>query len=100
MIESITTNRDPQPQFEAVYILMATTQNAERVVRDFSGKQQYAAAHLFFIDGMYVARILRRALMLTEHSGLSEALLNMIASSPAEPFLGGVKDLFINYWRT
>lgn len=54
MIESITTNRDPQPQFEAVYMLMATTQNVERVIRDFSGRQQYAGAHVFFIDGMYV----------------------------------------------
>ena len=55
MIESITTNRDPQPHFEAVYMLMATTQNVDRVIRDFSnGRQQYAGAHLFFIDGMYV----------------------------------------------
>ena len=32
---------------------MPTTQNVDRVIRDFSGgKQQYAAAHLFFVDGM------------------------------------------------
>lgn len=31
---------------------MPTTQNVDRVIRDFSGgKQQYAAAHLFFVDG-------------------------------------------------
>lgn len=53
VIESITSYREPQQQFEAVYILMPTTQNVDRVIRDFSGgKQQYAAAHLFFVDGM------------------------------------------------
>lgn len=40
---------------EAVYLLMPTSQNVDRIIRDFSnGKKQYAAAHLFFIDGMYV----------------------------------------------
>jgi syntaxin-binding protein 1 len=53
VIESITTYRDPQPEFEAVYLLMPTTQNIERIIRDFSnGRQQYAAANMFFIDGM------------------------------------------------
>ena len=52
MIESITAHRDPQPQFEAMYVLMSTSQNVDRVIRDFSnGHQQYAAAHLFFVDG-------------------------------------------------
>lgn len=31
---------------------MSTSQNVDRVIRDFSnGNQQYAGAHLFFIDG-------------------------------------------------
>lgn len=51
VIESITNYRDPQPQFEAVYLLMPTSHNVDRVIRDFSdGRQQYAAAHLFFIE--------------------------------------------------
>ncbi|THH29778.1 hypothetical protein EUX98_g4412 [Antrodiella citrinella] len=81
LIESITTNREPQPQFEAVYMLMGTTQNVDRVIRDFfNGRQQYAGAHLFFIDG------------------LSEQLFDKIAASPAEPFLKGLKDMFVNFW--
>lgn len=52
VIESITSHREPQPQFEAMYLLMSTSQNVDRVIRDFSnGNQQYAGAHLFFIDG-------------------------------------------------
>ncbi|RDX40542.1 Sec1-like protein [Lentinus brumalis] len=52
LIESITTHRDPQPQFEAMYIVMSTSQNVDRIIRDFSnGHKQYAAAHLFFVDG-------------------------------------------------
>jgi syntaxin-binding protein 1 len=53
VIESITSNRDPQPEFEAIYLLMSTTQNVDRIIKDFSnGTRQYAVAHLFFIDGM------------------------------------------------
>lgn len=52
VIESITSNREPQPGFDAVYMLMPTSANIDRIIRDFSGgKQQYAAAHLFFVDG-------------------------------------------------
>ncbi len=59
MIESITSNREPQPQFEAMYIVMSTSQNVDRVIRDFSnGQQQYAAAHLFFVDGTCLLSIL------------------------------------------
>ncbi|KAJ2987444.1 hypothetical protein NUW54_g9425 [Trametes sanguinea] len=53
LIESITSHREPQPQFEAMYLLMSTSQNVDRIIRDFSnGHQQYAAAHLFFVDAL------------------------------------------------
>ena len=55
VIESITTNREPQPGFEAVYLLMPTTENIGRIIRDFEGRQQYAAAHIFFIEGVFLA---------------------------------------------
>lgn len=55
VIESITSNRDPQPEFEAIYLLMPTSQNVDRVIKDFSnGFRQYAAAHLFFIEGVWI----------------------------------------------
>lgn len=54
VIESISNHREPQ-QFEAVYILMPTTQNVERIIKDFSNdQQQYLGAHLFFIEGTSV----------------------------------------------
>lgn len=56
VIESITNYREAQPTMEAIYLLMPTSQNVDRIIRDFSnGKQQYAAAHLFFIDGMHMS---------------------------------------------
>jgi syntaxin-binding protein 1 len=55
VIESISSSRDPQPDFEAVYLLMPTSQNVERIIDDFSGRRQYAAAHLFFLDGGHTA---------------------------------------------
>ncbi|GBE89630.1 Protein transport protein [Sparassis crispa] len=81
LIESISNYRDPQPQFEAIYLLMSTSQNVDRIIRDFSdGNQQYAAAHLFFVDG------------------LDEQLFERLTSSPAEPHLQALKELFINFW--
>ncbi|KAJ8456753.1 hypothetical protein ONZ51_g11942 [Trametes cubensis] len=81
LIESITSHREPQPQFEAMYLLMSTTQNVDRIIRDFSnGHQQYAAAHLFFVDG------------------LAEHLFERLTSSPAEPYLKALQELFLNFW--
>jgi len=51
VIESISSNRDPQPEFEAMYLLMPTTHNVNRIIKDFTNHKQYAAAHLFFIEG-------------------------------------------------
>ncbi|THH18450.1 hypothetical protein EW146_g2533 [Bondarzewia mesenterica] len=81
LIESITNNREPQPAFEAIYMLMPTTPNVDRIIRDFAnGRQQYAAAHLFFIEG------------------LDEQLFEKLTSSPAEPHLKGLQELFVNFW--
>ncbi|KIY71905.1 ras opposite [Cylindrobasidium torrendii FP15055 ss-10] len=80
LIESISNYREPQPGFEAVYLIMPTNQNVDRVMRDFSPPNtQYAAAHLFFIEG------------------LPEPLFERLAASPAEPYLKGLKDLFVNF---
>ncbi|KAF8347811.1 ras opposite [Amanita rubescens] len=79
LIESISKRRDPQPDFEAVYLLMPTTQNVDRVIRDFGQRKQYAAAHLFFIEG------------------LSATLFERLTSSSAEPHLKGLKELYINF---
>lgn len=51
MIESIASIREPQPEFEALYLIMPTTQNVDRIIKDFSNQKQYAAAHLFFVEG-------------------------------------------------
>jgi len=81
LIESITSYREPQPGFEAMYLLMSTSQNVDRIIRDFSdGRQQYAAANLFFVDG------------------LDEQLFERLTSSPAEPYLKTLQELFINFW--
>ncbi|KAI0686679.1 Sec1-like protein [Cytidiella melzeri] len=81
LIEAITNYREPQPGIEAMYIIMSTSQNVDRIIRDFSnGRQQYAAAHLFFVDG------------------LPEHLFEKLTSSPAEPYLKSLQELYINFW--
>ncbi|TFK85671.1 Sec1-like protein [Polyporus arcularius HHB13444] len=60
---------------------MSTSQNVDRIIRDFSnGHKQYAAAHLFFVDGLH------------------EQLFERLTSSPAEPYLKALQELFINFW--
>jgi syntaxin-binding protein 1 len=62
-------------------MLMPTSANIDRIIRDFSGgRQQYAGAHLFFVDG------------------LADELFQRLTSSPAEPFLRGLQDLYVNFW--
>jgi len=55
VIESINSNRKPEPNMDAMYLLMPTTQNVKRIIADFSdGRVQYGGAHIFFIDGTTV----------------------------------------------
>ncbi|KAF8892136.1 Sec1-like snare protein [Infundibulicybe gibba] len=99
LIESITNYRDPQPEFEALYLLMPTSQNVDRVIKDFSNGRQYAAAHLFFIEGLYKLSPGHGADGIL-HIGLSEPLFQRLTASAAEPFLQGLKELFLNFWAT
>ncbi|PPQ62890.1 hypothetical protein CVT24_006288, partial [Panaeolus cyanescens] len=77
--ELITNIREPQPDFEAIYILMPTSQNVDRIIRDFTDRKQYAAAHLFFIEG------------------LAEPLIERLTASPADAHLRGLRELFVNF---
>lgn len=71
VIESITNIRDRQPDMEALYLLMPTTENVNHIIEDFpaavvetarNARQpkypdrhtdyRYKAAHVFFIDGI------------------------------------------------
>jgi hypothetical protein len=54
---------------------MPTSHNVERIIRDFSnGRQQYAAAHLFFIEG--IASVLKSD---SRGSSLAERAVSTIA---------------------
>ncbi|CAO1624396.1 unnamed protein product [Parajaminaea phylloscopi] len=84
-IENIERGRQPQPTFEACYLLTPTSANVDRIIRDLSPQPQgrspqYAAGHIFFVDG------------------LSEQLLHKLTSSPAEPQLRQLIELFSNFW--
>ena len=54
-MESMSNYRDPQPEFEMIYLLMPETQNIDGIIKDFTDHKQYATAHLFFIEGMFFA---------------------------------------------
>lgn len=83
-VENIEHNRQPQPTFEACYLLTPTSANIDRLIRDLAPQQgrpqQYAAGHIFFVDA------------------LSEQLLHKLTSSPAEPQLRQLIEIFTNFW--
>lgn len=84
-VENIEHKRQPQPTFEACYLLTPTSANVDRIIRDLAPQQQgkppqYAAGHIFFVDG------------------LSEQLLHRVTSSPAEPKLRQLIEIFSNFW--
>lgn len=58
-IDLITSYRAPEPNMQAMYLLMPTTQNIDRIIRDFTDKQTYAGAWLHFTDSTYSAHSLR-----------------------------------------
>ena len=99
-IELITDNRGQQ-SFEAVYILMPTTENVRRIIRDFGpGREKYPGAHIFFTDRMQPWCPLH--LPETDASALTaipDQLLLELGDGPHEKYLNGVKDLYLNFWR-
>ncbi|KAG8794851.1 vacuolar sorting protein VPS33/slp1, partial [Serendipita sp. 405] len=80
MIDLITTYRPPEPNMQAMYLVMPTTQNIDRIIKDFTDKQNYASAWLYFTDR------------------ITERLLNRLVQSPANPYLQKVSDMYINFW--
>jgi syntaxin-binding protein 1 len=100
VIEAVNSNRTPQPQLEAIYLLMPTSANVERVIADFShNRTQYAGAHLFFLDGRLppsFPQFLSILRVTFRFSGLDEKLFSHLTTSPAEPHLKQLVELFLN----
>ena len=103
VIENIGQHREPQPQFEAIYMLMPTTQNVDRIIKDFENVKQYAEAHLFFIEGECSVSLSlyprNGQIHIIVVIGLPEDLLQRLFTSPAEPHLKELKELFLNFSR-
>ncbi|KAN0061373.1 syntaxin binding protein 1 [Thecaphora frezii] len=83
-VDNIELSRAPQSSVEAAYLLCPTSQNVDRIIRDLApgnGKPPtYAAGHIFFVDN------------------LSDALLQRLTQSPAEPKLRQLIELYTNFW--
>jgi syntaxin-binding protein 1 len=85
-VENIEMQRQPQTTFEAAYLLCPTSQNVDRIIQDLapSGGRppQYAAGHIFFVDS------------------LANPLIERLTTSPAEPKLRQLIELYTNFWPT
>jgi hypothetical protein len=92
VIESIANNREPQPEYEAMYLLMPTNQNVDRVIRDFSGNtKQYAAGHLFFVEGelLFLTMILYLSCFFFRSSGTLISTIDVVGSGTSSTGLEG-----------
>ena len=79
-IDHIANERTSSGGMEALYMVMPTSENIERIIRDFTQDPPiYAAGHLFFIDG------------------LSDRLFNRLTSSPIMPLLRQCVDLYTDF---
>lgn len=80
-VDNIELSRPPQPTLEACYLLTPTSSNIDRIIRDLSGPTPtYAAGHIFFVDQ------------------LSDALVQRLMKSAAEPKLRQLVELYVNFW--
>lgn len=100
--EAIVENNSPlydaQPDQEAMYILMPTTQNVQRIISEFSnGRKQFKRVHLFFLDCMYSTFSLWWPIIHFSPA-LSEELFTLLTQSSAEPFLACLTELYLNFW--
>lgn len=50
VVETITSHREQQDSMNALYLIMPTSENVDRVIRDFDGGL-YSGAYVYFIDG-------------------------------------------------
>lgn len=58
VVENIEQRRQPFPNLEAVYILTPSNNSVAGFLEDFTEKgNMYAAAHLFFTDGIILIRL-------------------------------------------
>jgi hypothetical protein len=77
VVEVIEGRRDAQPDYEAAYLLCPTSQNVERIIRDLTpgadGRTQYAAGHVFFVDGEWAVLV----------RGAAEVLLGRLPQAAA-----------------
>ncbi|KAL4402456.1 syntaxin binding protein 1 [Malassezia pachydermatis] len=83
-VENIEKMRDPQPHIESMYLLCATSQNVDRLIKELAPPAgqppQCAAAHVFFVDA------------------ISDELVTKLTNSAAGPRLRQLVELFINLW--
>jgi hypothetical protein len=50
LVEALDKSRQPFPEMEAIYFVSPSPDSVARVVKDFTTKNNYASAHIFFLS--------------------------------------------------
>ena len=79
-VELINEQRHPDQQFDALYILQATSRNVDLLVADFARRPLYASAHVFFVNP------------------LDDRLFKILTNSPASRYMKNLIELFLDFF--
>lgn len=50
IVEDLNKRREPLPALDAIYLITPNRESIEKLINDFTGRNQYRCAHLFFTE--------------------------------------------------
>jgi syntaxin-binding protein 1 len=50
IVEDLNKRREPLTSLDAIYLITPTKESIEKLIADFSGRNQYKCAHVFFTE--------------------------------------------------
>lgn len=99
MVENIEKPRQPYPSYEAVYILTPCIESCSRLVDDFSRKDgpMYAAAHVHFINGIFLFFKRKLTLVLALDNHVFTELTQMLNAANAANHIKSLKEMYVDF---
>lgn len=79
IVEDLSKRREPLPSLEAIYIIAPTKDSIEKLIGDYTVRNQYKAAHVFFTEAC------------------NDQLVNQLGKSAASRFIKSLKEINVAF---